>query len=278
VLNLLVSVELLTKDAQGKYALAPESAAFLVSTKPSFQGGIFRQVSQHLIPSWLNLTENVKTGKPEIAVNEHKRGAEFFEQLVEDIFPLSYGPAQTLADALHVAQLSKPYKVLDIASGSGVWGIALAQKSKQVQVTAVDWPSVLNVTRRVTQKYNVADRFSYVEGDMQEVNYGKNYDLATLGQILHSEGAERSKRLLQRVFDALAPGGTIAIAEFVANDTRTGPPQAMIFAVHMMLNTDQGDTFTFKEIASWLKEIGYENPRQLEAPGPSPLILANKPK
>ena len=30
LLNMLVSIELLTKDAQGRYALAPEAAAFLV--------------------------------------------------------------------------------------------------------------------------------------------------------------------------------------------------------------------------------------------------------
>src|SRR4051794_28797406 len=54
ITNTLVSLELLTKDAQGRYGLAAESAAFLVSTKPSFQGGIFRQGSKRLIPAWLN--------------------------------------------------------------------------------------------------------------------------------------------------------------------------------------------------------------------------------
>ena len=46
----------------------------------------------------------------------------------------------------------------------------------------------------------------------------------------------------------------------------------------MLVNTDTGDTFTFKEIAAWLAEAGFVTPRTLEAPGPSPLILANKPQ
>ena len=51
----------------------------------------------------------------------------------------------------------------------------------------------------------------------------------------------------------------------------------LIFAVNMLVNTDHGDTWCFDEIAAWLKEVGFTNPRQLESPGPSPLILATKP-
>jgi hypothetical protein len=109
------------------------------------------------------------------------------------------------------------------------------------------------------------------------VDLGTGYDVATLGHILHSEGAERSRKLLARVFAALAPGGTIAIAEMVPRDDRTGPAQPLVFAVNMLVFTEQGDTFTFAEISEWLKTAGFENPRTLESPGPSPLILATKP-
>jgi hypothetical protein len=51
----------------------------------------------------------------------------------------------------------------------------------------------------------------------------------------------------------------------------------LIFAVNMLVNTDHGDTWSFDEIAGWLKEVGFTNSRQLESPGPSPLILATKP-
>jgi tRNA G37 N-methylase Trm5 len=134
------------------------------------------------------------------------------------------------------------------------------------------------VTKRITQKHGVGGQFNFIEGDINEVNLGSGYDYVTLGHILHSEGEARSKKLLKRVFDALAPGGVIAIQEFLANDDRSGPPIAMIFALNMLVNTDHGDTFTFPEISSWLEAVGFTNTRQLDAPGPSPLILATKPK
>jgi hypothetical protein len=45
----------------------------------------------------------------------------------------------------------------------------------------------------------------------------------------------------------------------------------------MLVNTQSGDTYSFEEIAGWLAEAGFVDTRQLESPGPSPLILARKP-
>src|SRR5437667_1097621 len=80
ILNALVAVELAAKDAQGRYSLTPESATFLVTTKPSFQGGIFKHVSTQLMPKWLRIYEIVRTGKPTQVVNDQETGSKFFEQ------------------------------------------------------------------------------------------------------------------------------------------------------------------------------------------------------
>jgi ubiquinone/menaquinone biosynthesis C-methylase UbiE len=277
ICNALVSVQLLAKKGE-RYELTPESAAFLVSTKPGFQGGLFKHISKQLMPKWLELTEIVRSGRPAHAVNQENVGSKFFEDFVEDIFPMSYAAAQALGDALKLKDATGPVSVLDLAAGSGVWGIALAQKSKQVRVRAVDWPGVLPVTRRVVERFKLSDRFTFVEGDLQTADFGSGHQVATLGHILHSEGERKSRQLLRRTFAALAPGGTIAIAEFLAGEGRTGPVNSMIFAINMLVNTDEGNTFTFNEIAGWLKEAGFSDVRQLEAPGPSPMTLATKPK
>lgn len=277
ILDALVGFEFLAKDAHGHYSNTPESSAFLVMTKPGFQGGIFQHTSTQLLPKWLQLNEVVKTGRPASAVNQEGNGTEFFEQFVEAIFPMSYLAAQTLGKSLHLGSASTPVKALDIAAGSGVWGVALAQQSPQVAVTAVDWAGVLPVTRRVVSRFGLEKQFTFVEGDLLEADYGDGFQIATLGHIIHSEGEARSKQLLQKVFAALAPGGTIAIAEMVPNHERTGPPHALIFAVNMIINTEAGNTYSFEEMSDWLREAGFQNVRQLEAPAPSPLILADKP-
>ena len=123
------ALEFLAKDQDGNYSLTAESAAFLVSTKPGFQGGLIRHTSEHLLPRWLHLNDVVATGRPVAAVNQQGPGSEFFAEFVNDIFPLSYHVAQELAAHLNLSAATGPVSVLDLAAGSGVWGIALAQSS-----------------------------------------------------------------------------------------------------------------------------------------------------
>lgn len=273
LVNALVGFNFLAKDPLDNVSLTAESSAFLVSTKPSFQGGIIRHTSEQLLPKWLKLNEVVATGKPVRPVNQEKDGSEFFHEFVSDIFPMSYPAAQALALHLNLAGAAS---VLDLAAGSGVWGIALAKHAEHVRVTAVDWPEVIDVTKRTVEKFGLTERYTFVEGDLSSADFGSGHTVATLGHILHSEGERRSKDLLAKTSAALAPGGTIAIAEFLVNADRTGPLGGLIFAVNMLVNTDEGDTYSFEEISAWLTEAGFTDARKVDAPGPSPLILATK--
>jgi precorrin-6B methylase 2 len=276
LLDALVGLQFLARKGK-RYALTPESSAFLVSTNPDYHGGFFEHMTRQVLPNWMGLTESVRTGQPVKSVNEHAEGADFFAQFVEGIFPMSYRAAQVLGEHLRLAALEEPATILDVGAGSGVWGIALAQQSPHIRIHAVDWPKVLDVTRKIVARRGLANRLQTSAGDLLEADFGQGHHVATIGHILHSEGRERSRRLLKRVFDALAPGGTVVIAEFVPNEQRTGPANALIFAVNMLIHSAEGDTFTLKEMSKWLREAGFRDIRLLDAPAPSPLVLATKP-
>ena len=276
LMNLLTGLGLLTKDAGDRYALAGDAATFLVSTKPGYLGGPLHHVVTELIPRWLNLADIVRTGKPSSGVNQEKTGSQFFHGFVESIFPLSYPAAQRLAQVLEVGAATTPLSVLDLAAGSGVWSIALAQASPLVNATAVDWPGVLDVTRRITDRFGLTSRYTFVAGDLHDADFGTGHQIATLGHILHSEGEVRSRELLAKTYAALAPGGTIAIQEFLVDDRRATDVGGLIFGMNMLVNTEAGDTFSFNEIAAWLADAGFSDARTVESPGPSPLILARR--
>jgi precorrin-6B methylase 2 len=277
VMNALVALGLLSKDPTQCYGLTPESSTFLVSTKPSFLGGLLGHVSQSLLPPWLKLTEVVQTGKPAQAVNQEAIGSPYFEGFVEGLFPPNYPATQVLAKVLNLAQAQQTVSVLDLGAGSGVWGIGLAKSSPKVQVTAIDWAQVIPVTQRIAEQHGVNERFRFIAGDLLDVEFGSGYQVATLGQILHTEGEARSRQLLSKVFESLSPGGMIVIAEWIANHDRSGPLNAMIFAVTMLVRTDQGDTFSVEEMSDWLHAAGFTDVRTVAAPGPAPLLLATKP-
>jgi 3-hydroxy-5-methyl-1-naphthoate 3-O-methyltransferase len=276
LLNGLVGLHFLAKEPGEQYRLTAESEAFLVSGKPGYQGGMFEH-ARDLVPRWLDLAEVVRTGKPLGPMNQEEGGASFFKELVVALYPMNLPMAQALGRILGVVERREPLRILDIAAGSGVWGIGVGQQSPLATVTAVDWPQVLEVTRRFAAEAGMASQFSYIGGDAAEVDFGGGFHLAILGHILHSEGQRRSRSLLRKTFGSLVPGGTIAIAEFLVDADRSGPPMGVIFGLNMLLNTEEGDTFSFEEIASWLGEIGFVEPRRVDPGGPTSLVLARRP-
>ena len=170
-----------------------------------------------------------------------------------------------------------PGAALDVACGEGRNAIWLAEQGWAA--TGVDFSSVaVDKARRLAAQRGVAARWfvaDVVTEPLPPPETGTGYDLVAV-LYLQLPAGERTQALT-KARDALAPGGTIAIAEWLVNEDRRGPANGLIFAVNMLVNTDAGDTFSFAEIRAWLEQAGFRNARLLEIPGPSPLVLADRP-
>src|SRR2546430_5603105 len=64
LLDALVSFDLLRRKGN-RYSLTPESSAFLVSTGPDYHGGFFQRITSQVLPSWMQLEESVRSGRPD---------------------------------------------------------------------------------------------------------------------------------------------------------------------------------------------------------------------
>lgn len=276
LLNALVGLELLTKGSNGNYDLAPDSREFLVRGKTSFLGGMSMHTAK-LSEVWSHLTESVKTGKPYMAVDEKKTAEYFFPDLVRALFSMNYQAA--IYAASYLKKKGKNISnILDVAAGSCVWGIGFAQEFRVTKLTAIDFPSVCNVTRDYIKNFGLADRFECIEGDIHAIDFGKErYDLVILGHICHSEGRLGTEKLIKKSCVALKRGGSLLIADFLPNDEKTGPGIPLLFALNMLVNTNEGDVFTISEFRKWLTADGFKDIEILDrAPSISPLILATK--
>ncbi len=153
----------------------------------------------------------------------------------------------------------------------------LRKLSPDVRVTVLDYEEVTPVARRFAERFGVADRYDYIEGNLREIDFGRNrYDLVILGHIIHSEGEKWGKKLIKKAHRALTDNGLLLIAEMIPNDTRTGPPMPLLFGLNMIAHTEAGDVFTMKQYREWLKNAGFKKITTIDVPSPSPLILATK--
>jgi ubiquinone/menaquinone biosynthesis C-methylase UbiE len=274
ILDALVGFELLSKH-DGQYQLAPPARQFYVRGSPDYMGYIMEDDS--MWEAWSHLTECVRTGKPSQAMNLQERGETFFPTLVRGLHVMNREPARRLAQVLDAGNGRRGLCVLDVACGSGVWGIAMAEADPEARITAQDFPSMFDVTKQFIARHGVADRFDFLAGDLRQVDFGEaRYDVVILGNIVHSEGERSSRDLLQRSHRALKSGGRVAILDMIPNDTRSAPPFPLIFAINMLVNTEEGDTYTHAEYAKWLTEAGFAKVEIADVASHSPAIIGTR--
>lgn len=280
LLDALVGLEFLKKEKPNYYELVPCSARFLVQSSPEYVGAMHEN-DDHW-NAWSHLNQVIKTGRPWVNVDQANKAEEFFPQLVKSLHPMSLGRASRLADQLLQQQqqnLTESCQVLDVACGSAVWSIPLAEKSKNVMVTAQDFPKVLQLTKTYVQHHGVEQQYKYLPGDLNAVDFGENtYDLVLLGNIVHSEGAESSQRLFRRLSKALKKGGggggRVVVIDMFPNNERTGPAYPLLFALNMLVNTTQGDTFTLEEYTRWFQQANIPHVSMMEIDPEFSVIVA----
>jgi len=274
LLDALTSLQLLAKN-NGRYELTPLSGEYLVRGRPDYGGSIFESAA--VLQAWAQLADVIRKGKPTQGAGKQEAAEEFFPALVRSLHVMHKPQAKRLAEALGAGGAYRGLTVVDVACGSGVWGLAIAEADPQARITAQDYPGMLPITREYAEKQGVAARYHYLPGDLNEVDFGEGkFDLALLGHIVHSEGEQSSRGLFQRLHRALKPGGRIAILDMIPNDERTGPPFPLIFALNMLVQTPEGDTYTLAEYTSWLREAGFGATETADIGSHSPAIIATR--
>ncbi len=274
LLDALVVLGLLGKSG-GRYVLSPLAQRYLVCDSADYVGGILE--TDMIYQNWAGLVPAVRTGQPVQRVEQKEKAEAFFPILVRSLHVMAREPARRMAEALGAGTRERGLQVLDVACGSGIWGIAVAEADAEARITAQDFPGVLETTRRYYNKHGIAGRCEFLPGDLRTADFGSaRYDLALLGNIVHSEGEASSRALFRRLFQALKPSGRIVVLDMVPNDDRTGPPFPVLFALNMLVNTAEGDTYTLAQYRDWLGEAGFSAVEAVDIGSHSPMVLAVK--
>ena len=269
LLNHLAVDGFLTRDG-ARYGLSLTTAALLDRNSPSFVGSAARFItSPMIIDAFARLTDAVRRGGTAVPDDgtlapEHPVWVEFARAMA----PLAGMSALLLATLLD-AEHAPPWKVLDVAAGHGMFGITLARLNPGIEVTALDWQNVLAVAAEHARMAGVAARVRMLAGSAFDVPFGQGYDLVLLPNILHHFDTPACQQLLAKARAALAPGGRVVIVEFVPDEDRSGPPDAVRFALVMLAGTPGGDAYTFGEYETMLRSAGFERVTLHDLP-PSP--------
>ena len=272
LVDYLVMLGFLTKS-ENTYALTQDSEVFLVKTSPAYLGGTLEfLLSPTLFEGFCDLTEAVRKGGTTMPdqgtiAEEHPEWVTFARAMV----PMMIGPAKWIAE--HLATTGGTIgKVLDVAAGHGVFGVEIAKRFPDAEVTAVDWANVLTVARENAEAASLGDRYHTLAGSAFDVDLGEGYDLVLLTNFLHHFGIPECEDFLRKVRGSMAPGGRMITLEFVPNDDRVSPASAD-FALIMLVTTPAGDAYTFKEWDAMFQNAGFGRSELLAVPNSKEHII-----
>jgi ubiquinone/menaquinone biosynthesis C-methylase UbiE len=162
--------------------------------------------------------------------------------------------------AAHVARaipLRRGERVLDLGGGAATYAVAWAEAYPGAEVTVFDTTGTLRVTRKILREKGAAGRVRLVEGDFLRDPIGGPYDFIWISQILHAFSVRDCLRLLRKGRASLAPGGRIAVQEFLLDEGKVSPPGPVFFSVHMVAVTEGGRSYAAGEIAAMLRRAGF---------------------
>lgn len=256
----------LKKDGN-RYSLTQDSAVFLDKRSPAYLGGTTEFIStEKLTDNFKNFAEVVrKGGSLDPDGGTVAPDNPIWVKFARGMAPMIAMPAQIMAKMVDPAADQK-LKILDIAAGHGLFGIAFATNNSKAEIVALDWPKVLEVAKENAQKAGVSDRYSTKEGSAFDVDFGTNYDLVLLTNFLHHFDTPTCEALLRKVHAALRVGGRAVTLEFVPNDDRISPPDAAAFSVMMLGSTPSGDAYTFAEFEQMFANAGFSRSEIHELP------------
>lgn len=266
----------LTKQA-GQYGLTPDSALFLDRKSQAYLGGAIEFLLDPMLTAGMSdITGAVRKGGT-TASEEGTVSPEnpVWVKFARAMMPMMFPAAMAMAQLVKVAPGQK-VRVLDIAAGHGIFGIAFAQAYPNVEITALDWAPVLQVAKENAEKFGVADRHRLLPGSAFDVEFGNDYDLILLTNFLHHFDVATIETLLKKVYDALAEGGRALTLEFVPDDDRVTPTMMASFALMMLGSTAAGDAYTFAEYEQMFAKAGFSKNEMHELPPTQRLIVSYK--
>jgi len=223
---------------------------------------------------WAHLAEALREDRPLLRGDTPEGAAAFYPGAV------SHLGAMLSAVAERAANLLPPTgQVLDAAAGAAPWSLAVAARDPACLVTAVDLPAVVPATRRAVRSAGRERQFRFLAGDLYDVDLGRGvYDLAIAGNLCHLFNGDANRRLLGRLYDALAPGGRLAVMDVIP-DEEPRPRWVALYELGLFLRTASGRVHPLAAYLDWLHDAGFEPPEQhhLVDQAQAVLLLARRP-
>ncbi len=170
-------------------------------------------------------------------------------------------------DILAAYPISNHRRLLDVGGGEGAFVAAAAARAPRLALTLFDLPSVAERARGKLAALGLAERVEVVGGSFLTDSLPQGADLVSLVRIVHDHDDESALLILRAVRSALGAGGTVMVAEPMAETAGADPVCEAYFGFYL-LAMGRGRARTTGEHESLLRAAGFAHIRAISTRRP----------
>jgi acetylserotonin O-methyltransferase len=260
LLDACVGLGFLRKQ-DGKYSNQPIADVYLTSNSPNTLTGYIEYSDAVLYKMWEHLDDAVREGS-------HRWRQTFdFEGPIFSHFFRTDASMRTFMRGMHgFGQLSSPHvvkafdlsgfrRIVDLGGGTGHLVIAACERYPELRGAVFDLPRMMPIAREEVELSPAKSRIELLGGDFFRDDLPVA-DLYTVCRVLHDWSEEKIGILLRKVYAALPEGGALLIAERLLDDDKTGPTNATMQSLNMLVATE-GRERNMAEYETLLRQTGF---------------------
>jgi len=252
LLNALAAIGILQRGGV-RYTMHPDIRALLARGPHCILPEIMQYRRENEI--WLRLAEGLRDPRtrpdadmdgshlPEYLAAVELTNRQSAERLIERIAPL----------------IGRARQVLDLGGGSGTYAIRLLDASRNLKVTLLDRPEVIEECRRRLKDRTDGGRLDLVAGNASDFDLPPHFDVVIISDLLHYFCPDGKRRILHNARRALAPGGAIVVSKFTLDGSGTSPPAAALFSLKVHLQRSEAYLETDDEAADMMRGLGLQH-------------------
>lgn len=262
------------------YSNTPATDRFLDKRKPTYIGGILEMANRRLFGFWNELTEALRSGKPQ---NEAKSGGEpFFVALYADpgrlkeflkaMTGLSHGANLAIANKFPWRQFRS---FVDVGTAQGDLAVQVALAHPHLTGVGFDLGEVRPIFEEYAAQQGVKDRLTFAAGDFF-ADPLPNADVVMMGHILHDWDLDQKKQLIRKAYAAIPSGGAFIVYESIIDHDRSQNAFGLLMSLNMLIETPGGFDYTGTDCMGWMKELGFRKTYVEHLAGPDSMVVGIK--
>jgi hypothetical protein len=256
LMTALTAMKLLQRDGD-EFSNAPDVERFLVQGTPSYAGP-WMLFGKPRWNEWGNLTKHLrqpKSAQRVLGMYDDSFTVERAREYHEATYSIGMGAARRFHKQV---DLTGRRRIMDLGGGSGCYCITAAKAYPEITAVVLDLPPVVVVTREFIAENSVADRVTAEACDFTADALPSDADVAIMASNLPQYSREIIAAVVQRVHDALLPGGEFHLIGEILDDDRAGPIGPALWGLSEAVSDSTGLAHSEADVIGYFADAGFD--------------------